>query len=78
MSPGVHTGNSSAVRDPVRSGERALCAAVHGGEKTNGGVVSSGNAADFAAPGKSRDEIVAHGGQKRACLAPHGVCVRAG
>ncbi len=64
---GVQTGNSSAVRGPVRSGERALCAAVHGGEKINGGVVASGSAADFVAPGKSRDEFVAHGGQKRAC-----------
>lgn len=27
----------------------------------------------FAAPGKSGDERVAHGGQKRACLVPRGV-----
>ncbi|KAI9466175.1 hypothetical protein BJY52DRAFT_1413645 [Lactarius psammicola] len=53
---GLHTGNTSAVADPVRSGERALCAAVHGGEKINGGVVASRSAADFVAPGKSRDE----------------------
>ena len=59
--------NSSAMCDPVRSGERALCATVHGSEKINGGVVARGIAADFAAPGKSRDECVAHGGQKRMC-----------
>ena len=70
--------NSSAVRDPVRSGERALCSAVHGGEKINGGVVASGSAADFAGPGKSRDEPVAHGGQKHACPVPRGVCEEQG
>ncbi len=78
MSPGAHTGNSSAVCGPVRSEERALCVAVHGGEKINGYVVASGSAADFAGLGKSKDETVAHGGQKHACRVPRGVCEEQG
>jgi len=77
---GAHTGSSSVVRGPDRSGERTLCADVrrHCGEKISGGVVVSGSVAEFAVSKRSRSEWVTHGGQKRAFLASHGVCKEQG
>jgi len=46
---------------------------THGSEKISGDVVVSGSAAEPAS-GRSRYERMAHGGQKRACFAPDGVC----
>jgi len=50
----------------------------HGSEKTSGDVLVSGSAAVFAASGRSRYERMAHGGQKRACFVPDGVCEEQG
>ena len=38
----------------------------------------SGSAAEFAVSARSGDERVAHGGQKRTCPAPFGVCEEQG
>ena len=51
---------------------------VYGDEKIVGDVAASGSAAEFAVSGRLRCERVAVGGQKRVCLAPHGVCEEQG
>jgi hypothetical protein len=68
------------ARGPDRSSKRTLCAAMptHGGEKVNEDVVASGSAAEFAVSGTLSSGPAGIGGQKRACLAPHGVCEEQG